>query len=310
MGRKAGTIALPYLKGHMGGNTIALFPEGVLPETSLRYSGHHGRLSTPKTPPGGTISLSEKTVPPDHASSFREATQVKTNEAEIGILCWEAGQVEQGLLQLETLVGNSTNPASFAFPTRLYRVKGANMSTILENPSRVVLKRMIAAAREMAADGVRAVTTSCGFNAIFQEEIANAVDIPVFTSSLLQVPFVQRIVGRNKEVAIITAKAASLKPEHLRAVGIVRTDNLHIHGLENCPEWGKMFSDPQAELNLDIVRQEVVGTAVTVLRAHPRTGAFVLECTDLPPFAAEIRVATGLPVFDFVTMVNAVHASL
>ncbi|HOV29099.1 MAG TPA: aspartate/glutamate racemase family protein [Synergistales bacterium] len=235
---------------------------------------------------------------------------MKTQKAEIGILCWEAGQVPRGLVQLESLVGNSTNPDSYAFPVRFCRVKGANIHTILENPSREVLQTMIAEAKAMVEDGVRAITTSCGFNAIFQEELAEAVDVPVFTSSLLQVPFAQKIVGRKSEVAILTAKAAALKPEHLAAAGISRTDNLHIHGLEGCPQWSKIFTSPDEDMDLEAVRKEIVGVALDALRARPRTGAFVLECTDLPPFAEEIRNETGLPVFDFITLVNYAYASL
>jgi len=235
---------------------------------------------------------------------------MKTRQAEIGILCWEAGHVPRGLVQLESLVGNSTNPDSYTFPVRFCRVKGANIETILENPSPVVLQAMIAEAKAMAADGVRAITTSCGFNAIFQEELADAVDVPVFTSSLLQVPFVQKMIGFRGEVAVITAKAAALKPEHLAAAGITRTDNVHVHGLEKCTQWSKIFTSPEEDMDLEAVRGEILGVALEALKAHPRTRAVVLECTDLPPFAEEIRGVTGLPVFDFITLVNAVHASL
>ena len=231
-------------------------------------------------------------------------------KAEIGILCWEAGQVPRGLVQLESLVGNSTNPASYSFPVRFCRVRGANIETILENPSPVVLQTMIAEARDMVKEGVRAITTSCGFNAIFQEDLAEAVDVPVFTSSLLQVPFVQKIIGIRAEVAVITAKAAALKPGHFAAAGITRTDNVHVHGLEGCTQWGKIFSSPDEEMDLEAVRQEILGVALKALDSHPGTRAFVLECTDLPPFAEEIRGVTGLPVFDFITLVNTVHASL
>jgi Asp/Glu/hydantoin racemase len=235
---------------------------------------------------------------------------MRKQEAEIGILCWEAGHVPRGLVQLESLVGNSTNPDSYAFPVRFCRVKGANIETILENPSPVVLRAMIEEARAMVADGVRAITTSCGFNAIFQQELADAVDVPVFTSSLLQVPFVQKIIGIRGEVAVITAKGAALKPGHLAAAGITRTENVHVHGLEGCTQWGKIFSSPDEDMDLEAVRQEILRVALKALELHPGTRAFVLECTDLPPFAEEIRDATGLPVFDFITLVNTVHASL
>ncbi len=230
--------------------------------------------------------------------------------ASIGILCWEKGQVPRGLMQLETLVGNSTNPASYGYPVQFHRVRGANVHTILENPDPEVLRTMIADAQAMAAQGIRAITTSCGFNAIFQQQLAQAVSVPVFTSSLLQVPFAQQMLGPRAEIGILTANAGALRPEHLSAVGISRTDGLHILGLEQCAEWNRMFAEPDAEIDLTTIEQEVLGTALRALEAHPGIGAFILECTDLPPYAAEIRRRSGLPVFDFISMVNYLHSSL
>lgn len=234
----------------------------------------------------------------------------ETSLARVGILCWETGQVPMGLRQLETLVGNSTNPASYDYPVRLHPVRGANVHTILENPDPGVLRTMITDARAMAARGIKAITTSCGFNAIFQQQLAEAVSVPVFTSSLLQVPFAQRIHGPKSEICILTANARALRPEHLSSVGIDRTDGLHILGLEQCQEWNRMFAEPDAEIDLAVIEQEVLGTALRALEQHPGIRAFVLECTDLPPYAAAIRRHSGLPVFDFISMVNYLHSSL
>lgn len=235
---------------------------------------------------------------------------VETEAAKIAILCWEAGQVPQGLLQLETLPGNSTNPASYDYDVRFHRVSGANVHTILEKPDQAVLRTMIADARLMVSQGTKAITTSCGFNAIFQRELARAVGVPVFTSSLLQVPFARQIHGPESEICIMTANASALGPEHLRAVGIASSDGLHILGLEQCPEWNRMFAEPDAEIDLDVIEQEVLGTARRALDAHPGIRAFVLECTDLPPYSAAIRRQSGLPVFDFITMVNYLHSTI
>lgn len=235
---------------------------------------------------------------------------IENQAAKIGILCWEAGQVPMGLRQLETLVGNSTNAASYDYPVRFHPVRGANVHTILENPDRTVLRTMIADARTMAAQGIKAITTSCGFNAIFQQELAEAVSVPVFTSSLLQVPLAQRIHGLGGEICILTANAAALRPEHLSASGITRTEGLHILGLEQCEEWNRMFAEPDDEIDLAVIEQEVLGTALRALGQHPGIRAFVLECTDLPPYAAMIRRRCGLPVFDFISMINYLHSSL
>ena len=191
-------------------------------------------------------------------------------------------------MQLETLIGNSTNPASYDYPVRFHRVRGANVHTILENPDPVVLRTMIADAQTLASEGVKAISTSCGFNAIFQQELA-AAGVPVFTSSLLQLPFVRQLHGQSSEICILTANAGALKSEHLSSVGIDRTDGLHIMGLEQCTEWRRMFAQPNTEIDLALIEQEVVGLALGALKAHPGIRAFVLECTDLPPYAAMIR---------------------
>ncbi|KUK41994.1 MAG: Glutamate racemase [Thermovirga lienii] len=233
-----------------------------------------------------------------------------TEKPRIGILCWEAGQSPRGLEQLETLKGNSTNPDTYDFPVRFCKVKGANIETILENPCRKVMERMIEEAQKMVKEGVKAITTSCGFNAIFQRELADSLDVPVFTSSLLQVPMVFHTLGRNKHLGVITAKKAALREEHLRAVGITSEMPVEIFGMEECPEWNKIFIAPNEDVDLDVIREEVVSTAVKAVKENPKIGAFVLECTDLPPFAQRIREVTGKPVFDFVTLVNYINSAI
>lgn len=232
------------------------------------------------------------------------------DNARIGILCWETGHVPRGLMQLETLVGNSTNPDSYDYPVRLKPVRGANVHTILDNPDPAVLQTMIEDARAMAADGIKAITTSCGFNAVFQRELAAAVNVPVFASSLLQVPLVRQIHGPDSEICIITAKAAALRPEHFSAVGIADRKGLVICGLEECQAWNQIFLAPDADVDMDAIEREVLGTALQALEQHPGIRAFVLECTDLPPFSEAIRRRTGLPVFDFINMVNYLHSAI
>ena len=135
----------------------------------------------------------------------------------IAILRWESGHVPQGLMQLEQLPGNSTNPASYPFPVKLVEVKGANTDTVILHPSQKLLEDMIQLAKELEKEGVPAITTSCGFNAIFQEALANAVDIPVFTSSLLQVPFAQALV------VMLGGGSSSISPQLLSMLPYVLT---------------------------------------------------------------------------------------
>ena len=65
-------------------------------------------------------------------------------------------------------------------------------------------------AKVLEREGVRAITTSCGFLARYQRELASAVSVPVFTSSLLLVPLVFRMLQEDQTVGILTIDAASL----------------------------------------------------------------------------------------------------
>lgn len=233
-----------------------------------------------------------------------------SDNAKIAVLRWETGHVPQGLMQLETLPGNSTNPLSYPFPVRFVEVKGANADTVILHPSRKVLESMIDLCRQLKEEGVRAVTTSCGFNAVFQQELAEAVDIPVFTSSLLQVPFAQAMVGRNKKIGVLTANRSSLTVAHLAACGITPEMRVVIAGLEDAAEWCKIFEKPDEPFDMELVSDEIMTAARKLREENPDIGAIVLECTDLPPYAARIRQELDLPVFDINSLVGFVAMSL
>lgn len=66
-------------------------------------------------------------------------------------------------------------------------------------------------------EAVGAIT--CGFPATFQRQLAAAVRVPVFTSSLLLVPLVHRMLAPGRRVGILTVNAATLGPEHLLGPG-------------------------------------------------------------------------------------------
>lgn len=227
----------------------------------------------------------------------------------IGMLAWEGGG-EDSLSQLETLPGNILHPDTFRYPIRLSRIKGANYRTVVEHPSAEVLAGMIKAAEELEAAGVKAITTSCGFNAIFQKELANSVAIPVFSSSLMQVPLIYHMLKKEQRVGVITADKKYLTRAHLEAVGIASSIPICIMGMEKTEEFSKVRSDPEARLDHGKFVQEVVAVATMLATENQNLGAIVLECTDLPPAAAAIRENLGLPVFDIVTLTNMVFEAI
>ena len=83
-----------------------------------------------------------------------------------------------------------------------------------------LLPNFIAAAKELAALGADGITTNCGFLSLYQKQLAASVAVPVATSSLMQVPFVERLLPPGKRVGILTVSARSLTADHLRAAGV------------------------------------------------------------------------------------------
>src|SRR5574342_177807 len=140
-----------------------------------------------------------------------------------------------GILMLDTrfprIPGDMGNAATFDFPVRYHRVPGASPDRVVRQGQREILPAFIEGARFLEREGVRAVTTNCGFLAKFQPELAAAVSIPVFTSSLMLVPLVQRMLPPGRTVGILTVNAASLGPEHLAGAGIAPALPLVVAGL-------------------------------------------------------------------------------
>ncbi|MBT4092075.1 MAG: aspartate/glutamate racemase family protein [Deltaproteobacteria bacterium] len=233
----------------------------------------------------------------------------KNTNPMIGILGWEEG-TEITLSQLEEMPGNIANPNTFDFPVLYRRVKGANFQTVVKSPNQKVLREMIKSARQMEAEGIRAILTSCGFNAIFHQELSNSVNVPFISSSLMQVPLVSLMLQKDQVIGIITADQESLSEDHLRAVGITDDHYPIVIGIEHTEEFSKICRDAHAVLDQEKFINEVVEVARELTRLHPNTGAIVLECTDLPPCADEIRASLKIPVFDIVTLTNMVYKAV
>ncbi|MBC2705278.1 aspartate/glutamate racemase family protein [Desulfobacula sp.] len=204
--------------------------------------------------------------------------------------------------------GNVGNASTFPFPVRYEKVEGASIDRLLNQQDPELALPFIDAAQRLYNDGVRAITGACGFMALFQQEVAQSLDIPVFLSSLLQIPFIHQITG--KKVGIITANATCLQPKHFTSTGINDDIPIVIAGMENQPEFRDAILYEKGSLDSRKIEQEVVTVVEILLKQNPDIGSILLECSDLPPYAHAIQAAVGIPVFDFITMINYVHTTL
>lgn len=208
--------------------------------------------------------------------------------------------------------GDVRNPSAFPYPIQYEVGEGVTNKTLVydKNPSQC-REAVIRAAKKLENLGCRAVAAECGYFAFFQKDVADSVDIPVFMSSLLQVPFIQRIISPKKKVGIICAQHQYLSDQHLENVGIVPGSNYVIAGAQD--EYGVTEFDnlwnpnkrPEVpEAYYDKAEGQMVNCARQFVDRNPDIGAIMLECTGMQPFARAVQREVDLPVFSWGTLLD------
>lgn len=201
------------------------------------------------------------------------------------------------VLQLDTgfprVPGDVGCVASYRDPVQIIRVPRATVGRIVtDQPASVDITPFEDALTQATGD---IVVTSCGFLAPWQAHLQGLVDRPFIASSLTALPGLtaQSVPGA---VMVVTFDARSLTPAHLGAacdvVGL--TDDMHL---------------------TQVIRQDLhdldtrrAGSELVDLVTARRTQAhqhLLLECTNLPPYKAALAAATGLPITDILTLIEA-----
>jgi len=211
-----------------------------------------------------------------------------------------------GVLMLDTRFprppGDVGNPASFEVPVRYRVVQGASPQRVVRERAHSLLQPFIDAGQALVAEGVAAITTSCGFLVLFQQPLQAALPVPVWTSSLLLLPELQAAQGAC-HVGVLTADADSLSADHLAAAGAAA--DTPIEGLARGCAFQRCLLENQSTFDTDEAREATVDAARRLLARHPDVTTIVLECTNLPPYADAVRAATGCAVQDLTTLIAA-----
>ena len=218
-----------------------------------------------------------------------------------------------GILMLEArfprILGDMGNGLTWPFPVLYKVVSGASPEKVVLNGASGLLPDFIEGAKELVRLGAEAITTNCGFLSLFQKELASAVGVPVATSSLMQVPWVQATLPPGKRVGVVTICSSSLTIAHLQAVGVPL--DVPMVGTEGGREFFRvLIKGEKDDLDLQLAEQDIIEAGKALVELHPEIGAIVLECTNMPPYAAALRAELGLPVYDIYSMVNWFHTGL
>ena len=221
-----------------------------------------------------------------------------------------------GILMLDTRFprppGDIGNARSYDFPVRYKIVKNAYTDRIMgHSPDPGLIEPFVEAARELESEGVKAITTSCGFLAPFQKHLAEAVNIPVFASSLLQAPLIHVMIGGSRPIGIFTERAEFMADDHFKGVGWSSdTIPVFVKGMKPDAVFPKVYIGNSNELDTRVLIAEMEEMTREFIKECPDAGAILFECTNMCPFASHVRAISGLPIFDINTLIHWVQRSV
>lgn len=208
--------------------------------------------------------------------------------------------------------GDVRNASAYPFPIQYDIVEGIDIQRLVFGKDKSpCLAPILAAAKRLERMGCRAIAAECGYFAYFQREVAAAVQVPVFMSSLLQVPMARQIVGAHNLVGIVCGTRCNLTAAHLEAVGIDSSSNLVIAGAMDdyeCQQFDNLWNaaarpaTPRAEY--DRAETDLISLCKDFKKRNSRMRALVFECTGFQPFARAVQREVELPIFSWSTLLD------
>jgi hypothetical protein len=217
-----------------------------------------------------------------------------------------------GILMLETrfprIPGDMGNAETWPFPVLYEVVPGASPRRVVCEKAEGLLDEFLAAAAELVRLGADGVTTTCGFLSLYQREIAAHVGVPVATSSLMQIPFIERVLPPGRRVGVLTVSAANLTGEHLRAAGA--DPETPVVGTDGGSEFTRVMINDEERLDVAAAAHDILAAGDRLVASHDGIGAVLLECTNMVPYARALSQRLRLPVFSIYTFVTWFHSGL
>lgn len=217
-----------------------------------------------------------------------------------------------GILMLDgkmaDVPGCMASTATFPYPVVRRVVPGARPPGSAADVE-ALLPRYLDAARDLEQEGVSVLTENCnGLMVLLQDRLAAAVSVPVITSALLMVPQVHRMMPARR-IGILAFHPESVHEEVYNACGwSEREIPVAVGGVAGSEAWQEFLRTKEIPAPPDTLRPRLEGDLVAVGRRmaeeHPDLGAFVCECTLMPPANQALRDALRLPVYDILNLLD------
>jgi len=203
---------------------------------------------------------------------------------------------------MHLLPGNVANAQSFNFPVLYEVLDGVRASRVMGGDADVG-ERVILAGQKLVKRGARVVLGACGSFANYQKQTAATLSVPTFLTVMMQVPWILPSLKSDQKIGVIAAAASALTPKVFDQSGITDSDRLVIDEAIKLESFMKMAS---CDAGFDPVQlaNDMAQLAKQMVDNSPEIAAILLQCSDMPPFAAAIQDAVQLPVFDMTSIVE------
>jgi hypothetical protein len=206
------------------------------------------------------------------------------------------------VLQLDTdfprITGDVGATESYARAPQIIKIAGASVGRIVtERPQDIDITPFEDALQHAQGD---IIVTSCGFLSYWQAHLASMTGRPFISSSLTALGHLA-LTHPPEALRILTFDAACLSPVHL---GKYPEYADSIIGLPPQHHLREVISENQTVLNRAQAAVEVSELLERTQTAEHKH--ILLECTNLPPYREAIKAATGLPVTDILTRIEAI----
>ncbi|TGD95374.1 aspartate/glutamate racemase family protein [Methylobacterium nonmethylotrophicum] len=207
-----------------------------------------------------------------------------------------------GIIMLDTTFerppGDVGHASSWPFPVLFEIVRGATARRVVGGQDAGLGDAFVQAGEALRARGAVGIITSCGFLAARQRSLAALMPLPLATSSLMQLPLIDRCLPHGKRTGVVTYDADALTSAHFVEVGA--DPSTPVVGL---PENGALrgLIERGAAYDADALARDVLGAAGRLM-ARGDIGAILMECTNLPPFSKAVADRFEVPVFDIITL--------
>lgn len=208
--------------------------------------------------------------------------------------------------------GDVRNASAYPFPIQYEIVEGIDIKRLVfDQDKSPCLAPILLAAKKLERMGCRAIAAECGYFAYFQKEVAGQVDVPVFMSSLLQVPIMQHVVGSGNTVGILCGTRCNLTARHLQAVGVDPNSNIVVAGAMDdydSPDFDALWTSykrPEVPTaNYARAEANMISMCLDFRSKHPKMKAMLFECTGFQPFARAVQRALDIPIFTWSTLLD------